>query len=972
MDPADPGRPPPPAPFDRALARERAELNRLLLDDGILYASDTQTVKSRDGTGARWMLETWPVSMSTRGGELSGQLLLALIEEHFESRQIATYGMTGIPLLQSVILASEGRCHGLVLRKERKQHGSSKLIEGRVDRSQPVVLLDDSVSSGTTQWEATRKLEELGLHVEGGVVLVSFDWTGGMHVMTANGKKMASVYDIFEDFLWRMPDEPDPTRNPTRTLRALDELDEDAPEGLLPSALARHVIERVLEEGKAPRPPRRMSGRWTTAGGCWVSLRDRGFIHRRHAREGFWRFPWEKRASAARDVVYAACQAALKLPSGSAGRRVLDESGIAVTTFSALEKVPVGGVDNDRYGLCVRSRARPAVMGGALPRMPGITTDWQQFRHAREKNGRLKPREPYEIYRHDVFKDVETTIEWQPTGVPRVGPSAGDPGWTSDAEVCGPFARRARFWACRALGVEAVDEGEVGAMPDDVDSVYLTLYVDGHLSGCMGGAVTPGVPVDGLLQKLAALAAADDRFQKRAPHRVAASISILRNKIALGRFTPDDVMNRVRLGEQALMAHKDGRAGILLPLVAATLDLGKAGFAREVMRKARLGEREPLEPEWVRWDADTWIADGQRARKMRGARPERPAPGRGLDELAADVAGFLSRQARPDGSVSFAYDPHRHQHAGGVDLPRFAYTAWVMARGSRAFAELREPAVALCEYLAGHQIVDNGSHSGSSGLVWLGGEGIDSTVSELSFWAMAELELARDGDALARAARAATTLAACVGPLGAVRTHRDLTRSGAGYQDYFAPQALLALGALANAEVRPLDDERVDALIRAQRIAWDAREPTGMVAWLPQALDAWDTARDDPRDAALAYRVVDHILDHQSERTGVFSTDQQPDGPGFTSALYGEGILAAALIAWRRDDLERYARYAAAAERGLRACEPLLLDDDDAAVLPAPHYARGAVLPAPLSCQVRVDFPAHTLASLLAWLGTPA
>ena len=68
----------------------------------------------------------------------------------FEGRQIATLGLTAVPVLNSVIMQSEGRYHGLLVRHARKQHGSLKLIEGPIDRDEPTVLIDDSISSGTS------------------------------------------------------------------------------------------------------------------------------------------------------------------------------------------------------------------------------------------------------------------------------------------------------------------------------------------------------------------------------------------------------------------------------------------------------------------------------------------------------------------------------------------------------------------------------------------------------------------------------------------------------------------------------------------------------------------------------------------------------------------------------------------------------------------------------------------------------
>src|SRR4030095_6786126 len=130
-------------PEDFHLAR--SELLEMLRERGILYRSSTQPILSRDGTSARWMLDSLPVTLSPRGAELAGRCVLELLKR-FDGRQIASYGVTGIPILQSCIDRSAGRYHGLLVRKERKQHGSLKLIEGRIDPGEPTILIDDLVT----------------------------------------------------------------------------------------------------------------------------------------------------------------------------------------------------------------------------------------------------------------------------------------------------------------------------------------------------------------------------------------------------------------------------------------------------------------------------------------------------------------------------------------------------------------------------------------------------------------------------------------------------------------------------------------------------------------------------------------------------------------------------------------------------------------------------------------------------------
>src|SRR5712692_10419015 len=100
------------ASLPRRFHADRAELLQLLLQNGILYRTPAQPVVSRDGTPARWMLNSLAVTLASRGAELAGRCMLEILKR-FDGRQIATYGLTGVPILESCILQSCGRYHGL-------------------------------------------------------------------------------------------------------------------------------------------------------------------------------------------------------------------------------------------------------------------------------------------------------------------------------------------------------------------------------------------------------------------------------------------------------------------------------------------------------------------------------------------------------------------------------------------------------------------------------------------------------------------------------------------------------------------------------------------------------------------------------------------------------------------------------------------------------------------------------------------
>ena len=103
---------------------------------------------------ARWMLNSLQVTLTPRGAELAGRCVLELLRR-FEGRQIATLGLTAVPIVSSVIMQSGGRYHGLLVRQQRKKHGSLKLIEGPIDPDEPTIVIDEKrPTSPASMWSA--------------------------------------------------------------------------------------------------------------------------------------------------------------------------------------------------------------------------------------------------------------------------------------------------------------------------------------------------------------------------------------------------------------------------------------------------------------------------------------------------------------------------------------------------------------------------------------------------------------------------------------------------------------------------------------------------------------------------------------------------------------------------------------------------------------------------------------------------
>ena len=142
-----------------------------------------------------------------------------------------------------------------------------------------------------------------------------------------------------------------------------------------------------------------------------------------------------------------------------------------------------------------------------------------------------------------------------------------------------------------------------------------------------------------------------------------------------------------------------------------------------------------------------------------------------------------------------------------------------------------------------------------------------------------------------------------------MHTHADEAIASDPYQDYFPGQVLLALATAVRAGLTPIDEVKFARAFRYYRHRFRARPHFGQVSWLAQACNAWWRIKPDPCFADLAFEVADWIRGFQQEKSGAFLNDHQSDTPGYTTALYLEGLAAAACLARSTGEQQRHRDY---------------------------------------------------------------
>jgi uridine monophosphate synthetase len=123
---------------------------------------------------------------------MAGEALLPVLER-LQFDRIAGLPYAGLPIAVSASLA--GNLPMLYARKEAKEYGTRKLIEGAYEAGMTVALLDDVITDGGAKLELVTPFLQEGLKVRDFLVLVDRE-QGGADLLRSNGYELHSVFTL--------------------------------------------------------------------------------------------------------------------------------------------------------------------------------------------------------------------------------------------------------------------------------------------------------------------------------------------------------------------------------------------------------------------------------------------------------------------------------------------------------------------------------------------------------------------------------------------------------------------------------------------------------------------------------------------------------------------------------------------------------------------------------------------------------
>ena len=154
------------------------------------------------GRQASYYVDARRALLRPTGFRAAGELIAAAAREAAASA-VGGPVMAAIPLACAAIAVPGGEgLVGFFVRKERKEHGLQRWVEGPVEPGTRCLVVEDTVTTGGSTVAAIERMREEGLEIVGGLVVVD-RLSGGREAIAAaiDGPvtALATIDDIYPD-----------------------------------------------------------------------------------------------------------------------------------------------------------------------------------------------------------------------------------------------------------------------------------------------------------------------------------------------------------------------------------------------------------------------------------------------------------------------------------------------------------------------------------------------------------------------------------------------------------------------------------------------------------------------------------------------------------------------------------------------------------------------------------------------------
>jgi orotate phosphoribosyltransferase len=175
---------------------DREALKQLILAKALKFGDFTLA----SGKKASFYLDCRQITLDAQGVRLVGAGMLEQLTDDLPDL-VGGMAIGADPITAAILTLADVQnlpLRGVMVRKEAKQHGTGKLVEGPFQPGESLVIVEDVVTTGGSSLLAIERCEEVGLKVKRVFAIID-RLEGGREAFAARGYELTTLFTI-KDF----------------------------------------------------------------------------------------------------------------------------------------------------------------------------------------------------------------------------------------------------------------------------------------------------------------------------------------------------------------------------------------------------------------------------------------------------------------------------------------------------------------------------------------------------------------------------------------------------------------------------------------------------------------------------------------------------------------------------------------------------------------------------------------------------